>query len=71
MLTFGKESFIFHVTILTFKKFRGGDTLLWEDVVESLRAVDPGMRVGGNKAWSLSRRVNASARDSLRKSPKS
>lgn len=62
MLTFGKESCIFHVTILTFKNFGGRDCLLWEDVGESLRAADAVVFcVEGNKTCNPNRRANALA----------
>ena len=58
--TFGKESCIFHVTILTFRNFRGSDSLLWGDAAASLRAVDAGLFcVEGNKDWN--RRANTLA----------
>lgn len=40
ILTFGKESCIFHVTILTFRNFGGSDSLLRGDALGSLRTVD-------------------------------
>ena len=62
MLTFGKESCIFHVRILTFRNAGGRDCLLWEDAAESLRAVDAEVLcVEGNKDCNPNRRANALA----------
>lgn len=62
MLTFGKESCIFHVKTLTFKNFGGGDCLLWGDVAESLRTADAGaLCVEVNKACNPKRRANVLA----------
>ena len=69
MPTFGKESCIFHVTILTFKNAGGRDCLLWEDPAGSSKAGVP--CVEGNKACNPNRRANTLAGHAGSVGPKS
>ena len=63
ILTFGKESYMFHVTILTFRNFGGRDSFLPGDMVWSLTVADVGeLWVEGNKACN--RRANTLAKQS-------
>ena len=58
--TFGKESYIFHVTIRTFRNFGGRDSLLWGDVAESLRKAGAGVLCAEGKK-ACNRRANTPA----------
>ena len=61
-LTFGNESCMFQVTILTFKNFWGRDCLLWEDTGGALGTFGVVVFcVEENKAWSRNRRASALA----------